>query len=555
MKRGYFFLVLLALGLLFFYSPVTTGQNAECFSSGDNVIQNSAGEIPSKFFYENQETRKWKFEVNDGDVLLNVPIHDGEKWLDNSLHIIESALSNENCRYYSFEFRRETRTLNYQLPANFNEPRNINNELICEYSIAPIERDIDNILGLGGRALELVNVCPSAQNKILPEGTTECPETVECDVDINEGETVYYGFSLEKDLCGNVSIEEDNYGNSISQGEIQSRAEIFVNDCLSRKARGSAAARVSSGAEPGTSGGGSSGPSSSGGGGIGGAGGSRIGCTTSNSQPSSAEPTYCEGYYSNLQLSPEDTNLQGCACEKIKNPKSQADCDAGKCDRAVYCKFKKGGWISSDSCKCEGCGGKFSKDCGDGSCAAGESCCGGQMCCDQQGAEPVCVQVAGKDDKAFCQPQSCPPPRQPEKTVSCNLGYIEIPKVLGSNKVTNFLTCCPQGTTCAYQWQDIPALVKTKSVYCVKTQCEQNEFECGTNADLGFVGGQGKFCCPKGNTCKKLSKLGLFQYKCVETSCPSGQELCRGLGDSSGWDICCPTGKCNVHPNGVPDCR
>ncbi len=267
MKRGYFILVFVLLSFLLLYSrPVTTGNVANiegaCFSEQENAIVDSFGEKPAKFYYESQETKNWKFGVDGADIWLYAPAYINNQWTEKQLNFVESPLSAEKCKYYSLEFKRKAQIFNYDLPRKYSQPRIISDELICEYSASPIENDIGNILGLGGKALKIENICPSEQNKKIGEGISECPPTAECDVSINEGEKVYYGFSLEKDSCGNVLIKEDNDGNPILQSEINSRAENFVNVCSQAKRIASARIQPPGNGQTGGGGGGGSGGSS-----------------------------------------------------------------------------------------------------------------------------------------------------------------------------------------------------------------------------------------------------------------------------------------------------
>ncbi len=268
MKRGISILVLIGISLALLYVPQsdTTPLGLSCTKKPTTqqpttqpTTQQTSGfcfpretqdiilatiptqEVPVDYYYEDIRTLGWRFNVNgEGAQITGPELKILSKTIKLPLWAIEASGSNQNCKYYSFLYQRQTQTFDFELPFTQNELFDYDgdgrDENICYYSVEPISRDLLEIAALSGQLdMDLNNPCPEIRGK--PLGINEpCPQTQQCTVEIPRGEIQYFGFTFEKDVCGNRLVLADNNGRQITNTELRNYADTFLSTCKQKYA-------------------------------------------------------------------------------------------------------------------------------------------------------------------------------------------------------------------------------------------------------------------------------------------------------------------------------
>ncbi len=270
MKRGIGILVLTIISLALLYAPQsdtttplglscakkpipqqpttqpTSGQPVSgfCFPPETQEIilaTTPTQEVPIDYYYENIRTLGWRFNVDSEGALIKGPeLKILSKTITLPLWAVEASGSDQNCKYYSFLYQRQVQTFNFDLPFTKTEFSDYDgdgkDERICYYSTEPIARDLLEITALSGQLnVDLNNPCPEIRGKPI-ESDQPCSQTEQCSIQVTRGEVQYFGFTFEKDACGNRLVKADNNGQPITSTELRNHADTFLSTCKQKYA-------------------------------------------------------------------------------------------------------------------------------------------------------------------------------------------------------------------------------------------------------------------------------------------------------------------------------
>ena len=265
MKRGIGILVLAIISLALLYAPqsetttplglscakkpipqqpttqLTSGQPVSgfCFSLETQEIipaTTPTQEVPVDYYYENIRTLGWRFNVDSEGARVKGPeLKILSKTITLPLWAVEASGSDQNCKYYSFLYQRQVQTFNFDLPFTKTEFSDYDgdgkDERICYYSTEPIARDLLEIAALSGQLdIDLNNPCPEIRGKPI-ESDQPCSQAEQCSIHVPRGEIQYFGFTFEKDACGNRLVKVDNNGQAIRNNDLKRQANTFLVQC------------------------------------------------------------------------------------------------------------------------------------------------------------------------------------------------------------------------------------------------------------------------------------------------------------------------------------
>src|SRR3989344_399120 len=207
-------------------------ENDYCYSDNvDGLISDSrhSAEISADYVYEDVNVIDWEFRVGGDNIEVYVPdLTVYRERIDKKIETTAETPAHGHCLYGFFPFQREARTLSYDIP--FDSETFVGGRRICRYTPLPLREEINEGLIGSGVFADLYelgdNVCPDLQTG-RPKSADTCLTTAGCDIQIDSGELSYYGFTFEKDSCGNRIVKEDNSGEPLSLAEISERATAF----------------------------------------------------------------------------------------------------------------------------------------------------------------------------------------------------------------------------------------------------------------------------------------------------------------------------------------